>query len=284
MFCPSKDQLGSLANLHCDRLGQLKNNRKHLDELTTFLIASPLVKNFYIFFDAIEIWLSEKPNELSKRPIIDFDGYVKSLENMVVKKGWQFLAQEYVSASTDRYYMNGLTGKILSSHNLTTNENYIRVTSNLDYTPDELFGRNHDIKFKYESRCGNSLCIDTGDCGFILCGTSGQYISGYLFLFHLLINPKLYPDDMHLHINSVQAENLHLALDITNSAGRTMLNVPVTWHGLPSRDKISKYWRWGHHCFYEKGEGLQSGYTPFSYHKHHGSSCKIRPVVFVIRN
>ena len=288
MLCPLKDQIGVLANLHHDRLEQfeLKYYRKALDELTTFLIASPLVKNFYIFFDALEIWLSEKPKELSKTPIIDFDGYVKSLENIVTKKGWQLLAQEYVSASTDRHYMNGLTGKILSSHYLTTNENYIRVTSNLDYTPDELFGRNHDMKFKYEPKCDNSLCIDKGDCGFILRGISEQCSIGSTIFFYLLIDPKLYPDDIHLHEHSVQAENLHLALDITNSAGRTMLNVPVTWHGEPDKYETGKYWHWGPHSFYKEGEGFRNPFEePIrNYEIWHGRTSKIRPVVFIINN
>ena len=223
---------------------------------------------------------SEK--KLSKTPIIDSDGYVNSLKNIVTKKGWQLLAQEYIT-SKDLPYMCGLTGKILSSHNLTTNENYIRVRSNLDYTPDQLFGRNHNIKFKYELKCDNSLCIDKGDCGFILRGISEQCSIGSTIFFYLLIDPKLYPDDIHLHEHSVQAENLHFALDITNSDGRTMLNVPVTWQYVPSRENTGKYWRWGHHCFCNKGEGHRHLYAYFSHNTLYGSSCKIRPVVFIIR-
>ena len=287
MFCPSKDQTRVLANLHHDRLGQLqlKYNRIALDELTTFLIASPLVKNFYIFFDAIEIWLSEKPKELSKTPIIDFDGYVKSLEKIVTKKRWQLLAQEYIT-SKDLPHMRGLIGKILSSHNLTTNENYIRVRSNLDYTPDELFGRNQNMQFKYERKCDKSLCIDKGDCGFILSSLIPRGPSfDDIFSIFLLNNPKLYPDDIHFHEHSVKAENLHFALDITNSDGKTMLNVPVTWHGEPCRDDTGKYWHWGPHNFYKEGEGLRNEFDKqFRNYNWHGRTSKIRPVVFIINN
>ena len=223
--------------------------------------------------------------KLSNTPIINSDGYVNSLENIVTKKGWQLLAQEYIT-SKDLPHMRGLTGKILSSHNLTTNENYIRVTSNLDYTPDELFGKNHDMKFKYERKCDNinGVCIDKGDCGFILRGffLPGTSLDDF-FSILLLNNPKLYPDDIHLHEHSVQAENLHFALDITNSDGKTMLNVPVTWQYVPSRENTGKYWRWGHHCFYKIGEGHRHLYAYFSHNTLYGSSCKIRPVVFIIR-
>ena len=65
MFCPTKgesnvkSQVENLPNLHFHTFWELAE-QQNLDELTNFLINSSLVKNFYIFFDALYFWLLQK--------------------------------------------------------------------------------------------------------------------------------------------------------------------------------------------------------------------------------
>ena len=170
-----------------------------------------------------------------------------------------------------------------------------------EYTPDELFARNHDIKFKYKQDPTRD-CIKKGDCGFMLRVTaaSGQHDDS--FNIQLVIDPEFYPDDIHYHQETILAENIHLALDITeikesNDDDHDELRLadllkvildtetdhkswPVSWNSRPRRDGTNKYWCWGSHNFYKPSEGGRPVRDCFAGRWVWGSSAKITPVVY----
>ena len=276
------------------------NGMNSLDEITTFLIESPLVCNSYIFFDALDVWLTDKYHVNDCPFVSTMDSFTKIFEDHMNERGWKPLSRKYIETKT-RIQLAGLTEKILRNPNLTTRDQYNRLTSVSEYTPDELFARNHDIKFKYKQDPTRD-CIKKGDCGFMLRVTaaSGQHDDS--FNIQLVIDPDLYPDDIHFHQKSFSAENIHLALDITEinessdeesddlrlanllkailDTDANHENCPITWNSRPRRDGTKKYWCWGSHHFYKSGEGRKLVGDSFTGRWVWGSGAKIRPVVY----
>jgi hypothetical protein len=155
--------------------------------------------------------------------------------------------------------------------------------SDCDYTPEEFFGRNHDIKFKFQQK-SLAHCTKEGDCGFILRVTAASGEQDDSFNIQLVIDPDLYPDDIHFHEQSLSVSgNLHFTLDITRTTdNRYFKDWPVGWYGKPCRDKSNKNWCWGAIWFSDKGEGLGYAGMIFSQIWRMKSSAKIRPVVYIL--
>ena len=141
--------------------------------------------------------------------------------------------------------MGNLSEKLLEGKNLRTSR-YHRVRSISEYTPEELFSVNHDIKFKLEDPSTKN-CNLPGHCGFILRdkAATGNSMSD-AFYIKLVTDQDVYDGDIHFHRNSLQPENMHFTLDITNEKrSGALTNVPVSWHDKPRRDGTGKYWYWG---------------------------------------
>ena len=277
-----------LTNLF-NRFEQL-DNYKTLDELMTFLLNSPLVKNFYMFFDALDNWLFEQFGTVSTEGLPDITA--QSLEDAVINRGWVPLAQDYVS-SKGLPHIKTLTRTLLQnpSQALITSENYHRMTSITDYTPDEFFNRNHDIKFKFDQNWNSNLCLRPGECGVILSvtGVSSLNVPDNSFNIQLVNDPKLYPDDIHLHEDrfNYKPENLHFAIDVIDIYGHYYFNFPVTWYNKPFKDKSKTHWCWGAHRFYklqdlDKSEDnfVEFEEENYAWVWYWGSTARIRPVLF----
>ena len=279
-------QLLALPNLF-NGIEKLEKN-KTLDELMTFLLNSPLVKNFHMSFDALDIWSFEHFGGSTEGiPSIP----VQSLENAAEVKNWEYLSLEYVN-SKSMPHLGGLAETILQNPSLITHDNYNRLTSISDYTPDELFGRNHDIKFKFEQGVDTNLCLKIqGDCGFILRVTPASFETrtslNNSFNIELLVDSKLYPDDIHFHKDGLTAENLHFALDIHLADGMSYFNYPVTWCGKPLQDQSRTYWCWGKHRFFKGEDAERILHKKEIFHSwvwYWGSTARIRPVVFYFQD
>ena len=255
-----------------------------LDSLASLLVNSPLVSNSYIFYDAVYCWLYDKRID-NETPFLHItDSFVELFSNQMTRKGWKPLAHRYIKDKT-YMYLGGLTEKILEKPTLVTEEQYSRIRSTATYSPNELFARNHDIKFKFkpDSVAG---CNQPGDCGFILRVTAAAGKQGESFNLQLVIDTNLYPDDIHFHRESMLlADCIHVALDITDDDNVFWSSRPVTWHGKPCVGQggaSAQRWSWGPRRFYKKGKEVKSAETVGGYKRswYTGSNTKIRPVVY----
>ena len=261
---------------------QLKNLNS-LDEFTTFLLESPQVTNSYIFFDAMYAWLTDKKrNELDWAPfVLITDSFIEIFEERMRSNQWQPIAAEYMVRNHSS--LGDLSRKLIGSERLTTTTGYNRVRSILQYTPEELFSVNHDIKFKLSDPATNN-CNLPGHCGFILRVKAATGNNDDSFDIKLVTDQDVYDGDIHLHENSLLPENMHFTLDFTNedrSCGLT--NAPVSWYDRPRRDGTGKYWYWGRFRFYEKGAGKPSSDELHRVVNLRGSKSRIRPAVYYWR-
>ena len=167
------------------------------------------------------------------------------------------------------------------SFDCVTDNQYSRILSICENTADELFGRDHDIKFKFKLD-STTNCGKEGECGFILRVTAASGKQDSSFNIQLVTDPDLYPDDIHYHKESSNLiENCHLSLDITRSDGYYYKDLPVTWDSKACRDGTNKYWCWGEHWFFSKGEGQTPPGYRYTWGWVHGSTAKIRPVSYL---
>ena len=271
--------LANLPNLFHDF--QQLQDIEDLEDLALFLFNCPLVCSSYVFYDAIYQWLWHRYNSNETSYVTITDSFEKLFADQLIVKGWKPLAREYVYSkgiSISPVRIGGLNLRILGNQNLRTSEDYSRVTSIIEYTPDELFAKNHDIKFKLMPDCN---CNKPGDHGFILRVTAASGRRDDSFNIQLLTDPNFYPDDIHLHDDSFLEKNIHFTLDITVE-NKIHNDRPVSWLGKPLRDKTNKYWCWGTQYFYKWGQGKKpEGYTYLG-GWYRGSNAKIRPVVYYI--
>ena len=261
---------------------QQLNDINDFEELTTFLTESPMVKNSYIFFDALYIWLFEKAVQMKIPFVTISDDFVEKIADIMQNKGWKPVELEYIENKMGPYF-GGLTDKIHHNTSLVSDNRVgLKVNcipSTREYTPEELFARNHDIKFKFKQESITN-CTKVGDCGFILRITAATEKLGDSFNIRLVIDPNLYPDDMHFHKElPMLAENIHFTIDVTFE-GVTNSARPITWHGRPCRDGTEQFWCWGAERFYKKDEGTMPPTYPLKWASFHGSNRKIRPVVY----
>jgi hypothetical protein len=230
------------------------------------------------------------------------DFSVKLFEDHVMDEGWKRMAKEYLVRKTNIVFLGniplmimhktknlgGLAEKIFPN---STIDHYHRAISIEEYSPQELFTRNHDVKFKMKTDLITNPCKQ-GDCGFILRVTAATGERDDSFNIQLVIESDIYPGDIHFHKESLSVENMHLTLDITegrkkascndasDNGGEMYINLPVTWQGKPHRDGSSKYWCWGSHHFYSEHEGLMPAEESFIGRWFWGSAARIRLVVY----
>ena len=154
----------ALPNLFLDF--QQLNNINDLDELATFLIESPMVRNSYIFFDALCNWHFEKRIDI-KTPFVSIsDKCIEKFAQTMEIRGWKPLELEYVRRKNG-LYLGGLVDKIRNKASMVSENCSNRILSKSEYSPEELFARDHDIKFKFK-QASVTNCSKEGDCGFIL--------------------------------------------------------------------------------------------------------------------
>ena len=107
-------------------------------------------------------------------------------------------------------------------------------------TPDELFGKDQDLKFRFKQ--DRFDCEREGHCGFILRVTAASGEQDDYFNIQLVTDPDLYPDDLHFHEEtSPVIGDFHLAVDI-KSRGNCYKDTPITWYGKPFRNKTSMFY------------------------------------------
>ena len=264
----------SLPNLFHDF--QLLKDLNDPKALTAFVVESTSTKNSFITFDAVYCWLLE--NQSDGSPCLSVNHtFLRTLLKKLSKNGWGPLARKYIEHKA-KSWAGGLTENIQQNPKLVTEKQYYITRSVCKYTPDELFSRDHQIKFKLKDKPDRN-CSEAGDCGFILRVTAESGAAP--FNIQLVTDPTLYSADIHLHKEDplVSPGSLHLALDVTNHNGNA--NRPVTWYGKPCRDGTNKYWCWGPYQFYKKGEGAAPAGYIYEQFLFYGSNVKIRPVVYI---
>ena len=123
-----------------------------LDSLARFLIGSPIVTNSFIFYDAVFCWLFVKGDMVNENPFVTIpDSFIRKFSDTVKSRCWTPLPHKYINVAEKRSALfGGLTPQILKNENIVTVDHYYRVVSISKYTPDEMFGRNHDIKFEFK--------------------------------------------------------------------------------------------------------------------------------------
>ena len=296
----------ALPNLFHD-FKQVKNV-KNLEALTNFLIESPLVINSYMFYDTVYSWLFEKRIDMYTPFVCISVNFVKVFRDHIHDRGWKTIDLEYLDQIIIDPCLSGLNDKVKISPNLATYK-FIdhRIPSIYDYTAEELFARDHDIKFKYKQESIRN-CSKEGDCGFILRVTAATGKDDDSFNIELVLDPNLYPDDdIHFHRESHRLANkLHFTIDVTDCRGNTLNNRPVTWCSKPQLDETNKYWNWGTELFDKIDDdkiyddkidddkidddkidddkiddgSAPPGYVLYNFAYVHGNTAKIRPVVY----
>ena len=261
-----------------------------IDSLFKFLVEAPEVTNCYMFYDAVAIWLNQKGYSSYAQFIPE--GLVERFAEHKHRRGWKPLSLHYIGADT----ANSFNRKIFENMNpsLITYNRYHRIESVRGYTPDELFAKDHDMKFKFKEESIKE-CNKKGDCGFILRVTAGSSKKDNNFDIGLLTEPKLYPEDIHFHDESLSMiDAIHFTLDVTENDGPTkdptFPTVPwdslkVTWYGKPRRDATNKYWSWGAHRFHKKGSGRPHPGDRYKRGQYFGdsSAIRLRPAVYYFR-
>ena len=223
-----------------------------LETLATFLEESPLITNSYIFYDAVMCWLYDKSDARTNDPFVTVTNqFVTKFSDIMKSRGWDPLPREYIDIYCKNYPVYGdFTSNILKNvHMVTENKSsFNRISSFSEYTPDELFGKDQDLKFRFKQ--DRFDCEREGYCGFILRVTAASGELDDSFNMQLVTDPDLYPDDLHFHEEtSPVIGNFHLAVDI-KSRGNCYKDTPITWYGKPCRNKTSKVWCWGANMFY----------------------------------
>ena len=252
------------------------------DSLLNFLKHSNIAVNGYIFLDAISSWLFDKNSDENFPYFEPPDSYFGEFHLIMMKRAWNQLAQEYIELCERKFYGN-LAPQILKNENLITQSNYKRVISVDDYFPDDFFGKDHDIKFKFKPDSYVD-CDDEGECGFILRVTKASGEDDDSFNIQLVINSDLYPKDIHFHREIASLiDASHLALDVKAhelSGNNHFKDMPVTWCGKPCLDGTKKHWCWGAYQFYKKRQGTAYSGVNNNYLWFLGSRAKIRPVLY----
>ena len=165
---------------------------------------------------------------------------------------------------------------------LVTDNCLNRIPASSEYTAEEFFSTNHSIKFKYKQDF-ITKCRQKGDCGFILQVTASTGKQDDSFNIQLVIDPSLYPADIHFHQESLKlVDNLHFALDLVAHNDQVFRDRSVTWYGKPCRDGTGRYWCWGAHYFYRSGKGTAPPGEVLRRVTASGASTRIRPAVYLL--
>ena len=232
-----------------------------LDEILMFLLESPCVSNSYIFYDAMETWLVN--NRRRSLPYSTIGLFIAILREQIHSKKWRPLPGEYIISKSSSI-SGTLETKLLKCNDLTTNTEYRRLLSTLEYTSEQLFSVDHDIE----------LAGHTEDPTFFLQVEAATSVKNNSF------DVKLITDLMALHNKEFPTKNAHFTLDIRKEDGTGSKDVAVGWYDKPHRDGTGKYWCWGPHSFFSEGEGQPPDDNSDTKLFYWGSQAKIRPVVY----
>ena len=245
-----------------------------LDEILMFLMESPHVRNSYIFYDALETWLVN--NRKKSLPDSTIGLFIAIFREQIHNKKWQPLADEYILPKTSSVVIGTLAMRILECDDLTTNTEYRRLPSTLEYTSEQLFSVDHDIE----------LAGQTEESTFFLRVEAATSIKDNSFDVKLITDlMALHNEEFHssqkiFHLHPIIVENTHFTLDIKKEDEKSSVNVPVGWYNRPSRDGTGNYWCWGPHCFFNEGEGQPLAAYGDTRLQFWGSQARIRPVVY----
>ena len=261
-------------------------NLNNLDEITKYLIASPLVNSSLLFCDALETWLmavdknTRGPHfESIEKTDSDCDRFIKIFEEHMLSKKWTPIPKCYIEDSTPRKIcLSNLVNKICESPSLTTVVGYDCETSISEYTPEEFFSVDHDIKFMLTTLG----CKTLGNCGIILRvkAATGNYDDSFDMKF--VTDQNYYGEDIHFHKNSIDLDKVHFALEITMEDGERISDVQVSFGNKPLRDRTGNFWCWGPCLFVNEGEGqpLAEDHFPINEGFIYGRNARIRPIIY----
>ena len=269
---------------------RLINENPDMSTLIEFLATFSLLDNSYIFFDAVLCWAVQ--NSYSDKSLIDGNliSITEKLTGVIRERSWKPLVPQYLVGKGSQ--CPGMANTITEMKKIPafkSYKNYSRVLSVNDYSPQEFFQQDNDLKF-YFKHPNTEKCQDRETCGFLIRVTGLFQKCGFLvrimglfkdvddsFDIKVVIDPKSYPSDIHFNKQCTKVENMHLALRINN----TNRDFPVTWSGKPCKDGSDKYYVWGQHRFCNQGEDsyVQSDFQLGYYH---GSDARIRPIIYCI--
>jgi hypothetical protein len=245
----------------------------NLVQLDEFLKSVSFVNNSYIFFDAIYCWVFEK-SENGPVTIDENPDFAEKFIELILQRGWKPLVAEYVKGKDDSC-VKILIEKLNKVTAFKSYENYSRILSVDDYSPEEFFGRDNDVKF-YFKHPTSEKCQDREKCGFILRVTGMVGKINDVFNIQVVLDSKSYPSDIHFFNECINAENMHVALAIDGD----MMDYPISWSGKPCLDVTNKYYMWGQHRFYNRGEGSDPDEDDHLNVWRHGSDARLRLVVY----
>ena len=210
------------------------------DEIIIFLVESPMIKNSYIFYDTIETWLvnnSQSSNSVLKGL------FSMIFSNQVEDKLWKPLAREYLIAKANAT-VETLATEIMRRPNLITDTGYHRVTSTLEYIPEDLFSLDHDIELMNQNSTNMNNSGIAKNHAFLLKVQAATVNDP--FDIQLVSNLTLFNEEFHLpeylippeliHKEPLLFKTIHFTLDIKKEDGKFTVNVPVGWYNRPRRD------------------------------------------------
>ena len=242
-----------------------------LIQLMDFLAGFPLVNNSYIFFDAVHCWVFDKYKN-GKVIIPENAEFVEKFIGIISKRGWKPLVAKYLKGKS-LSCLKGLIEKIEKIPDFKSYKNYSRIVSVDDYSPQEFFQQDNDLKF-YFKHPNTEKCQYGEKCGFIIRSTALFENVDDSFDLQFVIDPKSYPNDIHFNSHCVDVANMHIALSDNT------FDYPISWSGKPSRDGSNKHFIWGQHLFFSKKQGNTLTNCDHSWFWWHGSNTRIRLVVY----
>ena len=231
-------------------------------------------------------WLDDKRLSPAVAYVTIPDTFVGKFSSIIANKGWVPLPREYVdTVDKNDLRFGGLNSYIVKNFNMIT-DSYSRFVSTFEYTPDELFGRDHNITLEIEHGTNIPNCKKEGICGFLLRVTAASDKQDNAFNIQLICDSDQYPEDIHFCGEFFSIGNCHFALNITSDDDGYYPDVPVTWNGKPCRDGTKRYWCWGAQSFYDSRKGTK---PPMHSHEHektwfNSDTAKITPVVYLLRS
>ena len=183
--------------------------------------------------------------------------------------------------------METIATEIMRQPNLITDTEYYRVTSTLEYIPEELFSLDHDIELMNQNSTNNSGIAKNHA---LLLKVQAATVDAPCFTIQLVSNLSLFNEEIHVpkmtvlpeltHREPLLLKTIHFTLEITREDEACLVNIPISWYNRPQRDGTGNYWCWGPHCFFDEGEGQPlAAYKDAKLH-YWGSQARIRPVVY----
>jgi hypothetical protein len=245
----------SIPNCRFPKFRSLKS-LPDLETLMEFLSSFPLVINSYIFFDAVYCWIFDQSEiSIGETDIITFVG---KFMGIIRERAWRPLVPEYLAGKTGTLRNKTARGLKRVMNRIETNaasksyNSYSRILSVDDYSPEEFFGQDNDVKFYFEHP-NTVKCQEAEKCGFILRVTGMFGNVDDTFDIQVVIDPEYYQGDIYFHNECINVANMHVALQIDKYA---FLDFPISWSGRPSRDNSDRYYMWGQHKFVKKEEEI----------------------------